>query len=136
MLGLCQMEKKPVETMTVADRLLKSMQDPWLNAYRIAGLVSQNRIKEAREAIAASKAAVPNVSVPYVAELGMLMQLKNHQETAQAIETLETKFGENMVKLTSFPEFEEFLKLRNWPAISCSTCRLQFLNRQLTGMPR
>ena len=108
LLELYQTEKEPVDMMAVADRLHKSMQDPWLNAYRIDGLITQNRIREAREAIAAAKTAAPNISDPYVAELGMLMKLKNHQETAQAIETLEMKFGDKVVKLTEFPEFNEF----------------------------
>ncbi len=108
LLDLYRRKKSPVEMLAMADLLMTALEDPWLNAYRIEGLITQNRIKEAKEAITAAKTAAPNISDPYVAELGMLMKLKNHQETAQAIETLETKFGDKVVKLTEFPEFNEF----------------------------
>jgi hypothetical protein len=108
LMELYRTEKTPVEQFLVADRLLKTMQDPYLHYYRVAGLIDQDRLPEASEAIAASKAVAPNRCEIYVAEIGLLMRLKNHQQTATAIEQLELKFGDEALQLASFPEFNEF----------------------------
>ncbi len=105
---LYEIQTQPVELMAVAERLLEAIQDPYLNYYRIDGLMSQNRLKEASDAIAAAKAAAPDRSEIYVAEIGLLMRLRNHRNTAHAIEQLELKFGDKDLQLTSFPEFDEF----------------------------
>jgi|GEM_PF-5648450 len=111
-------------TIEIVDRLIPAVQDPYLNFFKIQPLVRQNRLSEAKEAIAAAKTAAPGRSEIFVSEIGLLMKLKNHAATAEAIDDVEQQFGDHVLTLTSFPEFNEFSESE--PGMACLARRAGF----------
>lgn len=102
--------KKPndSEMFKVVDRLVAVYEDPYLNYFKVDGLLRQNRMKEALIAIVAARNAAEHRSEIWVAGVAAMMQKKNHAETARAIEATEARFGDRVLDLSEFPDFQEF----------------------------
>lgn len=96
------------ELFKVVDRLIVAYQDPYLNYFKVAGLLRQSRTNEALASIDAARNAAPHRSEVSVASIGVMMKLKNHAATAKAIEATESRFGDRVLDLSIFPEFREF----------------------------
>lgn len=105
---LYRIQKKDDQLVHTVDRLLAELQDPYLNYLKTESLLRLNRLEEAMSAVLAAKSVAAHRSEVWVAEIEVLMKLRNHSATAKAIDALERKFGDGVLKLASYPDFNEF----------------------------
>lgn len=97
-----------VDQMEIAERLMKSFDDPFLHYYRVKGLVKAGRLDEARQAMDAAKRAAPTFVDVHVADVELLLIEGDQDRTVKAIESVESTFGDDVLNLASYEGFENF----------------------------
>ena len=100
---------KHEDAVKAIDRLIASIQDPYLSLLKVDSLIALNRMDEAQKAAAESKAASPDRIDAYWVEIGMLLKLKDHAATAKSLDEVADKFGIKFFDLKTVPEYAEFV---------------------------
>lgn len=105
---VCRVTHQEADQMEIAERIMKTFDDPFLHYYRVKGLVKAGRLDEARQAMDAAKGAAPTFVDVHVADVELLLIEGNHDRTMKAIESVESTFGDDVLNLASYEGFENF----------------------------
>jgi predicted Zn-dependent protease len=90
------------------DRLIASIQDPYLNLLKVNSLLELNRIDEAHKAVADAKAASPDRIDIYWTETSIALKEQNHAATAALLDEISEKFGMTFNDLNQISEYANF----------------------------
>ncbi len=96
------------QLIKTVDRLLVSIQDPYLNILKVDSLIALDRTEDARKAVAEAKAVTLDRLDVYWVEVAMLLKAKDHAATAAALDEIGEKFQMTFGDLTTIPDYAEF----------------------------
>lgn len=96
------------ELIRTVDRLMGTIQDPYLNTLKVDALLAMNRPEDARKAIAEARASAPNRIDVYWIEVSVSLRLKDHAATAALLDEIEKKFGVEFNDITTIPDYADF----------------------------
>lgn len=107
-IDLLIVQERYEDLLKTVDRLVSSVQDPYLNIYKIDGLIALNRLEEARSTMTQIRQAVPDVLHVYWTEVGLLLKLKDHAATAALLDEIGEKFGIEFGDVSTAAEYADF----------------------------
>ena len=107
-MDLLAMQGQHDNLIKTVDRLIASIQDPYLNLLKVNSLLELNRIDEAHKAVADAKAASPDRVDIYWTETSIALKEKNHAATAALLDEISEKFGMTFNDLNQISEYANF----------------------------
>ena len=107
-MDLLAMQGQHDNLIKTVDRLIASIQDPYLNILKVNSLLELNRIDEAHKAVADAKAASPDRIDVYWTETSIALKEQNHIATAALLDEISEKFGMTFNDLNEVSEYASF----------------------------
>lgn len=107
-MDLLAMQGQHDNLIKTVDRLITSIQDPFLNLLKVNSLLELNRIDEAHKAVADAKAAAPDRIDVYWTETSIALKEQNHAATAALLDEISEKFGMTFNDLNQVSEYANF----------------------------
>ena len=107
-MDLLAMQGQHDNLIKTVDRLIASIQDPYLNLLKVNSLLELNRIDEAHKAVADAKAASPDRIDIYWTETSIALKEQNHAATAALLDEISEKFGMTFNDLNQISEYANF----------------------------
>lgn len=107
-MDLLAMQGQHDNLIKTVDRLIASIQDPYLNLLKVNSLLELNRIDEAHKAVADAKAAAPDRIDVYWTDTSIALKEQNHAATAALLDEISEKFGMTFNDLNQVSEYARF----------------------------